>query len=173
MCDMRHFAAVGRLVGLVGLVAVGFSFEIGGFAGQATAAPTTTTVQTTFGNLGDCGVGVALCYIPQAVTVAVGDTVHWTDVSGFAHTVTRCDPQNCDGVDGGTGTDGPLDSIVAPDQDFSHTFTGAGTYVYYCQFHGYLNMNGLVTVTSAEETTTTTTTTTTSTTTTPATETET
>ena len=136
-----------------GLVLVGFSIGLG-LAGSATAAPTTTTVETKFGNLGDCGSGVFFCYIPPSVTVSVGDTVLWTDLSGSAHTVTRCDPQNCDGVDGGTGTDSPLDNLVAPGQDFSHTFTGPGTYVYYCQIHGYRNMNGLVTVASEETTTT-------------------
>ena len=132
------------------------------FAGSASADPSTTTVDI---KLGECGIGVYFCFVPSTATVSVGDTVRWTDQSGFTHAVTRCDPQDCEGNDGGTGSDGLPNGIVSSDplQDFSHTFSGPGTYVYYCALHGYAAMNGIVTVAAAEDTSTTTTTTTTTT----------
>jgi len=153
---MRHVSRVRRAVssGLMVASLAGFAFAYFAFAGPATAAPTTTTVETHFGITGDCGSGVIFCYLPSTVTVSVGDTVQWTDLSGFDHTITRCDPEHCSGAEAGTGSDAPLDGVVAPGQDFSHTFTGPGTYVYYCQFHGYGAMNGTITV--AEESSSTT-----------------
>lgn len=160
--DMRHFtrvrcAAVGSLMvfTFAGCVFAGFAF-----VGPAAAASTTTTVVSKF-NSPDCQDGLIFCYVPSDATVSVGDTVLFTDQSRFRHTVTRCDPQQCVGHDGGTGSDPSFDAFVGPGPsvDFSHTFTGPGTYVYYCRIHGYANMHGTITVV-AEGTSTTSTTTT-------------
>jgi len=106
----------------------------------------------------------AFCFVPEQLTVSVGDTVTWVNSSGAAHTVTRCTPAACDGRSGGTGTDPSFSSAniaAASGTTFSHTFTEPGTYVYYCQIHGYALMHGTVTVTAAAAATTTATTSTT------------
>jgi plastocyanin len=59
---------------------------------------------------------------PKEVTVSVGDTVEWVDDTG-RHTATADDGS----FDSGTLTAGG---------HFQHKFTKAGTYPYYCMFHG-------------------------------------
>ncbi|MGO9874011.1 MAG: plastocyanin/azurin family copper-binding protein [Acidimicrobiia bacterium] len=118
-------------------------------AAKARATPDPTVTIST-----NCA---AFCFVPEQVTVAVGDTVTWVNRSGAGHTVTRCTPAACDGTSGGTGTDTSFSSAnvaAASGTTFSHTFTAAGTYVYYCQIHGYALMHGTVTVTAAATTTT-------------------
>jgi manganese oxidase len=73
--------------------------------------------------------------------VSVGDTVPWTNMDTQPHTVTS----------GSNGTpDGRFDSspnfnpLLVPAQTFSHTFTEAGEYPYYCALHP--NMVGTVSV---------------------------
>jgi plastocyanin len=163
---MGHLACARRTG--VGIVMV---FGLGGFvfaglaSGQsATASPTTTTVEIKYAQ---CGFGVVFCFDPSTAQVSVGDTVRWTDRSSFTHSVTRCDPQDCEGHDGGTGQDTWVNGTVSsvPVQDFSHTFSSPGTYVYYCSIHGYETMNGTITVADAAQVTSSTTTTTTTTTT--------
>lgn len=70
-------------------------------------------------------------YDPTPVTVAVGDTVTWTNNDGVPHTVTAND---------GTFQSGTLQ----PGQSFSFTFTAPGTIDYHCEFHA--NMSGQVVV---------------------------
>jgi plastocyanin len=105
----------------------------------------------------------AFCFVPSALTVADGDRVTWTDVSGYIHRVTRCTPDACDGIDGGTGTDASFTGgdvyaaggyVPNPGKTYSHVFHGAGTYNYYCSNHGYGVMHGTVTVRAAAPTTT-------------------
>ena len=95
------------------------------------------------------------CFAPSALTVADGDSVTWTDVSGYVHRVTRCTPDACNGIDGGTGTDASFTGgdvfaaggyVPNPGRTYSHVFHGAGTYNYYCSIHGYSAMHGTVTV---------------------------
>jgi plastocyanin len=74
-------------------------------------------------------------YTPQAITVAVGETVTWTNVDttpGNGHTVT-------------SSGRGPLkSSSMSQGGTFSYTFTTAGTFAYYCAIHP--DMTGTVTV---------------------------
>ncbi|MBV9413239.1 MAG: hypothetical protein JO148_16730 [Acidimicrobiia bacterium] len=92
--------------------------------------------------------GSPFCFAPSTVTVPSGDTVTWTNQSGTAHTVTRCDPAACNGTDAGTGTDPAFDLSVggANGTAVNQTFNGAGTYNYYCKIHGFAVMHGTVTV---------------------------
>jgi plastocyanin len=86
------------------------------------------------------------CFQPQTASVASGTKVVWKNVSGAAHTVTRCTVAAC-GVSGGTGTDtGFGSSVIVPGTKYKFVFHGRGTYVYYCQIHGYALMHGTVTV---------------------------
>lgn len=59
---------------------------------------------------------------PQTLTVAVGTTVTWTNRDDIPHTVVS--------------TDGVFKSKVRDtDENFSYTFSKAGTYPYYCSVH--------------------------------------
>src|SRR5262245_64594423 len=59
-------------------------------------------------------------YSPETVTVAVGDTVTWSNVSKEDHTVRG----------------GPFNSpLLHPGERFSFTFTKAGTIKYTCDVH--------------------------------------
>ncbi|HTD49207.1 MAG TPA: plastocyanin/azurin family copper-binding protein [Acidimicrobiia bacterium] len=118
----------------------------------ARSRATTATVTVTISS--HCA---AFCFVPEQVTVAVGDTVSWVNTSGAEHTVTRCTPAGCNGTSGGTGTDasfGSADVAAASGTTFTHVFSAPGTYVYYCTIHGYTLMHGTITVTAAPTTTT-------------------
>ena len=59
---------------------------------------------------------------PQTVTVPIGGTVTWTNRDDIPHTVVS--------------TDGVFKSKVRDtDEEFSYTFTKAGTYPYFCSVH--------------------------------------
>jgi plastocyanin len=83
-------------------------------------------------------------FSPNPINVHVGDTVTWTNRDSTPHTVTS-------GING--RPDGRFDSspnlnpLIAPAATFSHTFTEAGGYPYYCSLHP--NMIGTVIVASA------------------------
>jgi plastocyanin len=77
-------------------------------------------------------------YTPSSVSVRVGDTVKWSfvDNQNNPHTVTSDDGSTFDSqAKGVTGN---------PGDNFSFTFSKAGTYAYHCIFHA--NMTGKVTV---------------------------
>ena len=60
-------------------------------------------------------------FSPETLTISVGDTVIWTNKDSTTHTATA---------------DGEFDSGNLGNGDtFSHTFTTAGTYTYYCKIH--------------------------------------
>lgn len=73
-------------------------------------------------------------FSPQTVTIAPGDTVHWTNDGDNPHTVTADD----DSFDSGTFVSG---------QSYDRTFPNAGTYPYHCTIHGS-SMSGTVVVQS-------------------------
>lgn len=70
---------------------------------------------------------------PEALEIAVGTTVTWTNQDSTRHTVTS-DP-NGDAFQSGTLNEG---------ETFSYTFDEAGTFEYFCEFHA--NMQGTVIV---------------------------
>jgi amicyanin len=77
---------------------------------------------------------VAFGFSPAELTIAVGDTVTWTNLDPVAHTATS--------------TSGAFDSgdLVLNDS-FSFTFTAAGTYDYLCTPHP--EMTGRIVVQAA------------------------
>jgi plastocyanin len=82
-------------------------------------------------------------FSPQSITIAMGDTVTWTNNGTMNHTVT---------ADDGSFTSGTL----SPGNTYSHTFTSAGTFRYYCQFHGGtggVGMSGTVVVNTSSSST--------------------
>jgi len=71
------------------------------------------------------------CFLPGEVTIGVGDSVTWHNDSTAAHTVTSGIPED--------GPDGLFDSSLFLGGDtFSHTFTEAGEYQYFCQIHPWM-----------------------------------
>ena len=59
---------------------------------------------------------------PQTLTVPVGTTVTWTNSDDIPHT--------------SVSTEGVFKSkVLDTDEQFSYTFTKAGTYPYYCTIH--------------------------------------
>jgi plastocyanin len=76
-------------------------------------------------------------FSPANITITAGTTVRWTNLGEFRHTATA--------------DDGSFDSpTLAGGDTFEFTFTTAGTYAYYCRFHGGAGgqgMSGIVTVT--------------------------
>jgi plastocyanin len=98
-------------------------------------------------NSSGCAGGESFCYAPSTLTVAPGTKVSWKNTTSAPHTVSRCTTGAC-GVSGGTGTDMNFGSgLINPGQTYAFTFMHAGTYVYYCQVHGYAVMHGTITVT--------------------------
>jgi plastocyanin len=63
---------------------------------------------------------------PATLTVSAGTTVSWQNTSGITHTVTSA-----------TGSTLTYDNNVPNGMTVSQTFSTAGTYHYYCRFHGF------------------------------------
>lgn len=80
-----------------------------------------------------------LSFIPATASVQVGDTVLWTNPAVTLHTSTSgANPPTGDGL-WSSGT-------LGQNQSFTHTFTQAGTYPYFCAFHYAFGMVGSVAV---------------------------
>lgn len=100
-------------------------------------------------NASGCPGGAAFCFVPPSATATTVDAVTWRNTTNSPHTVTRCSANTCP-VDGGNGSDPFSDSgNIAANGTFVHTFSGAGTYNYFCTVHGYNVMHGTVTVAAA------------------------
>jgi plastocyanin len=79
----------------------------------------------------------ASSFNPSTVTITPGGTVTWTNAGPVAHTIT---PNNA-------GQTGAWPSRTVPAQQgatFSHTFSSAGTFNYFCAVHA--GMTGTVRV---------------------------
>jgi len=127
-----------KIYSLFGLLAI---FSLIAIAPPAFADHTTAEVDMA---VGSSVVGCETtneCYIPYMVTIDVGGEVMWNNIDAMAHTVTA-----------GTPTEGlseHFDSgLVAPGAMFSHEFTEAGTFDYFCIVHPW--MVGVVMVSSEE-----------------------
>lgn len=77
-----------------------------------------------------------MAFRPATLTIAVGDTVTWTNSDSMPHTATSED----DAFDSGNLDEG---------QSFSFTFTAPGTYDYRCDYHS--EMTGTIVVEAAGE----------------------
>jgi plastocyanin len=105
----------------------------------ATAASTTTAAggatTTAAGGGSEAGAGAVtiqgFAFNPQEITVAVGDTVTWTNMDSATHTVT---------FDEGDDSSGN----IANGDTYEETFDTAGTFAYHCSIHS--SMTGTVTV---------------------------
>jgi plastocyanin/predicted small metal-binding protein len=104
--------------------------QAGGAAAPAAAAPASSKSVEAMGYK----------FTPASLTISVGDTVTWTNHDTAPHNIVV--------------TDGP-EKFTSPTlqtgQTFSHTFTKAGTYSYYCAIHP--DMKATITVTGTAPTT--------------------
>lgn len=85
-------------------------------------------------------IGPSISFNPPIVTIAPGERVIWTWAAS-PHTTTS---------DATTGADAWDSGIQPTGATFSHLFTTAGTFPYYCQVHSFPGgtlMNGVVQVT--------------------------
>jgi plastocyanin len=82
-------------------------------------------------------------YSPRTITVAVGDTVHWSGL-GSGHNVARSTGPDATAYDGSSPfySGSPTNGIPT----YQFTFNVAGAYYYVCDFHAGTNMKGLVVV---------------------------
>jgi len=89
-----------------------------------------------------------LRYVPEEVTIAVGQSIVWTNVASMVHTVTadpslakdRKDVQLPEGAQ-------PFNSgNIAPGGTFRRTFDVPGLYVYFCIPHETSGMVGRINV---------------------------
>lgn len=69
-------------------------------------------------------------FSPTTITIAVGDTINFTNAGAVAHTATAGD---------GSWDSGNLNA----GQSFSHTFSAAGSFIVYCKYHGQANGTGM------------------------------
>jgi len=74
-------------------------------------------------------------FIPQNITINVGDTINWTDVSG-QHSATS-DPGQAEWWDSG---------VLNPGESYPFAFTVPGVYSYWSTFPMDIDMVGNVTV---------------------------
>ncbi|MGV9013121.1 MAG: T9SS type A sorting domain-containing protein [Flavobacteriales bacterium] len=82
-------------------------------------------------------------YLPANITIAAGDVVHWTGVSGTHNVYGMLDvfPNNPEGFTSGQ---------PAPGLNYTHTFTVAGVYQYHCTMQGHAATQfGTITVTAS------------------------
>jgi plastocyanin len=98
----------------------------------ATAAPTETSTPEPTEAPGDAVQRAAIVdFTHVSITVAVGDTVRWTNGDDAPHTTTS--------------SDGDWDSgTLANGGTFENTFTTAGAFAYVCTIHS--SMTGTITV---------------------------
>lgn len=92
---------------------------------------------------------------PKTATIAPGRTVTWENASDVDHTVTAYGDGIPDGAtyfaSGGFGSersarDHVREGLVAPGDEYEHTFEVPGTYEYYCVPHESSGMVGTVRV---------------------------
>ena len=74
-------------------------------------------------------------FTPYPIIIKVGDTITWKNEDTTPHTVTSgsgpSDPNKGKDFDSSPG----LSSVIAPGSTFSHKFTQAGSFPYFCQLH--------------------------------------
>jgi LPXTG-motif cell wall-anchored protein len=75
---------------------------------------------------------------PKTIQVNVGDTIVWKNEGNTEHTVT---------ADDGSFNSGDLEA----GKEFSHTFDKAGTFAYYCKYHGSAGGKGMAAVVTVGE----------------------
>ena len=78
----------------------------------------------------------SFAFSPATLTIKVGTTVTWTNMTQTGHTVTSDDGKSFD-----SGISTP---IAASGGTYSFTFTKAGTFAYHCQIHPFMKATIIV-----------------------------
>ena len=79
-------------------------------------------------------------FVPDEITIDIGDTVMWTNSDSGTHTVTSGgidDPPSVIGREFDSG-------MAKPGSIFEHTFNTKGEYPYFCQLHPWMKGNVIV-----------------------------
>jgi plastocyanin len=154
--DRRRFLGWGASALVTGLAGCG------GGDGSLVPSRTDTSGSTATGATRDTAGSAAvvvkmtddLAFRPETVEITAGETVTWTNVGTYPHTVTAY----ADGIpDGGEYfASGGFESeraarvesggYVEEGDSYSHAFETAGVYEYYCIPHEYAGMVGTVEV---------------------------
>jgi LPXTG-motif cell wall-anchored protein len=116
-----------RLLGIMGVVALVAAFALLPVAGAAPRAETKNVSAQDFK------------FEPKEITINVGDTITWKNDGAAPHTAEADD----DSFDSGD---------LAAGASFSQTFNTAGTFAYFCKYHGAAGgtgMAGTITVVAA------------------------
>jgi len=79
----------------------------------------------------------SFAFSPATLTVKVGTTVAWTNMTQTVHTVTSDDGKSFD-----SGISTP---IAASGGTYSFTFKSTGTFTYHCQIHPFMKATIIVT----------------------------
>jgi plastocyanin len=89
------------------------------------------------------GPGGSFTFSPATVNIAAGDAVRWVFPSSLAHSTTSGSNTTADGIwDSGV--------VSSSGASFTHTFTTAGSFAYFCSVHGSCcHMVGTVNVAAA------------------------
>jgi plastocyanin len=141
------FAAL-ALLATVGVVLATRTAVVGASLTSARVTNAATSISILRGSC--AGGGSEFCFSPESVTVAVGGTVTWTNQTGVGHTISSCTTSACPGAPANTGSNTFNKPMGAANgSTVSITFSGAGTYTYYCMIHGYAAMHGKIIVGSA------------------------
>ncbi len=115
-----------------------------GAAPMPTSCPAGTQVVIAIGRVGPYGVTPA--FDPPNLTVHTGDTVCWYFADGGHQVVsgTACtaDSKFCSPSDTGCSTV----TTSASGANYTHKFTAAGSYPYFCSVHCAMGMTGTITV---------------------------
>jgi plastocyanin len=92
---------------------------------------------------------------PKTATIETGETVTWTNESDIKHTVTAYEDEILDGAayfaSGGFESERAArnrvtEGLIAPGENYEHTFEEPGTYGYFCIPHEGSGMVGIVRV---------------------------
>ena len=144
---MRHGWIVAGFALLMGCGGSSTTVDMGSGGNPDLASPSLLDMTAAGGPAATVMVGSGgLKFVPSTVTVKVGDTVQWTWAAS-GHSVTSgmngtpdgkfCSPDDKSCMAGNTSASGTV---------YSHTFTTAGTFPYYCAPHFAAGMTGTVTV---------------------------
>ena len=97
-------------------------------ASQLTNADNSTQISIVNGatTLGD------KAFSPNHVKIKIGSTVVWTNDDSTIHTVTSGAPNT---PNAGQVFDSGLTSLISPSKTYSHKFTSAGEFSYFCRLH--------------------------------------
>jgi len=109
------------------------AFLVGGFHYAAVSAQGTGESVTIVPNASTLA---AKAFSPDVVNVKVGDNVTWTNKDTIMHTVTSgTGPSDtAKGKEFDSGLSGP-NALTTTGKTFSHKFTTAGAFPYFCQVH--------------------------------------